>query len=369
MLQLYPAAIGKGKIEASTPSSNTGCLKTKTRCRIDWLGVSFPGSVLPQNIEEFSLTLFKRIARHLRGAGWTLDRKARGFNGFENGARLCYRGDLRASVQWGGASQRGRVFLELRGALCAILDRRDWISLYHMICKYQGRISRCDLALDDLEGAHFKVEDIRDRVNASPGDFKQVGRLQGNRVTVTKWVESETGKTVYFGGGSVRHVVYEKGLQLGHTVQGKEHPSWVRWEARFTRQSRMEIENHIVHPDYWVPMLLGSCKYLHDAFDGGPLRATYAVAKAKQEPIETAARSLVWLRNQAGPMIADLVRIMGSDLFLEVVSRQGDDTGLGGLNRMDVDAIAEDYNRLRAGAIAQHASARAGSPLEDTVYW
>lgn len=357
-------------MEASTPSSNTGLLKPEIRVRPDWVGLSFRQERLPRNIELFGFALFAHLARqgvfaNTERGGWTIDPNGRGFNGFENGVHLRYRGEVRATLQWGGAFQRGWVLLEIRGGLCALLQRRQWISLYRMACKYQARIGHVDLAADDFEGQYFCPHKVRRVVEESPYDLIPTHRANRAHKPTLEWMESPTGCTCYVGSKQsiVRLRVYQKGRQLHDTREGREHPAWVRWESIFKRKTGYELEAAILHPDYWLQYLLGSSKYLAAIWNENGLVATWKPETAIMEPREIAAKGLLTMKEQWGGMIYHYRRLMGSEAFLDWVERTASPTcPLAELMQHDVPYILEIAEEMQRPSSA---AADAASPADD----
>ncbi|GHD60798.1 replication initiation factor domain-containing protein [Jeongeupia chitinilytica] len=88
------------------------------------------------------------------------------------------------------------------------------------------RITRCDLAYDDVEGKHYSVEQARD--DHRNGFFMNGGRRPKYEGRGDWEYPDGTGRTVYIGTrASSRYArIYEKGMQLGH----KWHP-WLRVEV------------------------------------------------------------------------------------------------------------------------------------------
>ena len=359
MLQLQTSPIGKEKVQVKPPSCNTGVLESEIRVKPDWIKLSFRQQNLPSDLRRFATTLFLRLARKgLLNDGdycrsYSLDTEAQGFHGFEHGARLTFNGELRGSLQWGGKNQRGWVLLEICGGLCKQLGRREWLSLFRTACKYPVRIGRVDLALDDFAGNVFNVPQIRSDFQANPACFLPSHRVKsgGSVLPTHEWYESDSGRTIYIGSraSTTRGVVYEKGRQLKAEgkLDGIKNPAWVRWETRFTRNKLVELEPHLLHPDYWLNAALGSSDYLSKLLERKGSRFTMRVDRAIEEPREIAARGLLTLKLQYGGMIGHLIRLFGSEGFQGLVERNDQDSPLVDLSPRDVPYILEKLKALR----------------------
>lgn len=374
MLQLHPAPIGKGKIgEYTPPSSNTGGLGNQIEYRTDWARLAFRQEIMPRDLQSFGVKLFVHLAKRgiLRQQGWKLDDQGKGFNGFERGVNLYFNGDMRGSLQWGGKSQRGWVLLEVRGGLCSLFTRREHLALYRTACKYNARINRVDICLDDKSGSLFDVGKIREDFHTDPSLFLPVHRQgKGSRPPVYEWYESSTGRTLYIGSreSTSRGVVYEKGLQLQGTIEGNNNPDWVRWETRFTRNKYVELEPELLHPDYWLQAAVGSSAYLANLLNEKGCRFTMKVQKEHQEPREIAANALLTLNRQWGGVIGHLRRVFGSDGLLDIIERNDQDSPLLDINRRDSELILELLQALRLAGGNGGPSAASPAPAADEDY-
>jgi hypothetical protein len=343
------------------PSSNTGVLGNRQRVEIgvrpDWLRLSFHECLFPSNIEAFGVVLFKRFRKSiLKGysPGWRLDLHARGQNGFLYAIKLMFGHEERASIQWGGESQRKRVMVELRGGICSLLRRQDWISLHGWATKFDGRVGRIDIAADDKNGLAFDVFKIRDDHKENPRSFCPVYKIgHGGRLPKTLWIEGE-GATFYLGKSSsqLMHKVYQKGIQLSDTVEGKAFPRWDRWEVQFQRSNSSSLHRDILLPSSWVPAFIGSSNYIMERTDQVGARFSYPKIDPIHEPREVAARAIKALSEQWGGCIREMVRVLGLDAFMGAVERSTSNLVFSDLTRYDADAILEMLASLRDGGPA-----------------
>jgi DNA relaxase NicK len=370
MLQMKSAPIGKEKKEVRfTPSSNTGCMLDEIRVYPDWLRLSFLVGKFTRDPLRLGRGLFILLIRQGvlidQPSGWSCSCVEAGQNGFEFGVYIRFQDQIRASLQWGGRAQRGRIQLEIRGALCALLQRRQYISLSRAAGRYGGRLGHIDYAADDLLGKYFSPDLIRKKFKADPAAFVPVHRLgKGFHRLSEEWYESPTGKTLYLGsrGATTRTRVYEKGRQLHDTYKGRKHPSWCRWEVTLRRANGVELDLALLHPDYWLQYLLGSCGYLAQIWKSKGLRATYMNEKPIEEPLDRAVKVLLSLRNQYGPAISDLRGDLGDEALLDVISRRQMTGPLAELTAYDAPEILARFDAALCGGLR---SSDAGAASEE----
>jgi hypothetical protein len=364
------------------PSSNTGVLGNlhgvEIGVRPDWLGVSFHQRFFPSNIEAFGFRLFKRFVKSIlngHSVGWRLDLTARGHNGFLYAIKLMFGREERASIQWGGESQRKRVMLELRGGICSLLQERDWISLNRLVISSGGRISRFDIAADDKNGLAFDVFKIRDDHEENPRSFSSVYKVgNGGRLPKTLWIEGRgegEGATFNIGKrtGQLMHCVYQKGIQLADTVEGKAHPRWVRWEVRFKRSNSITIDPVIMLPTSWVPAFIGSCNYVMQKTDEIGARFTHPEVDPLHEPQEASARAIKACSEQWGGFLREVGKVIGWDRLRRELERPCSNLIFCDLTCYDADGILSKLASLRDGGPASGSGALVASSSSDVLEW
>lgn len=129
-------------------------------------------------------------------------------------------------VAFGGDSQRHSVNVQLTGAACAHV--KAWSHVASRLSSINARLTRVDVAFDDLKGSH----DLREVVAMhAAGKFTTNGRPPS--MQKQGWNDG-SGRTIYIGKDRSHQqlCVYEKGREQG-ARDGDEASSWVRWEARF----------------------------------------------------------------------------------------------------------------------------------------
>lgn len=134
-------------------------------------------------------------------------------------------------LAFGGERQHGTVHVSLNAMGCARIA--DWAAVRIFGETYEARITRIDLAHDDLDGVTLSVE--RALQWRLEGGFDLNGRPAKGRYIDD--FDSGDGKTLYIGkrkNGKLCRV-YEKGRQLG----GGQPNSWCRAEVELRRKGRV----------------------------------------------------------------------------------------------------------------------------------
>jgi phage replication initiation protein len=201
----------------------------------------------------------------------------------------------------GGEAQRGRWMLQLTGKGCGMVT--DWESLRELLEGFNAKITRVDLAVDFLDGAHT-VDDAVEMVDA--GQFTSSGRKPSTSVA-GDWLEQVHGRTLYVGkaqnGKMLR--VYEKGKQLGDLGS-----DWVRFEVQFGNRDRV------------IPFdALTDC----DRFFTGAYPALESLLEAAAESIPTSQTETL---TNIGHLLYHLKRCYGKTLHQAGVMASATDTDL-----------------------------------------
>jgi phage replication initiation protein len=188
---------------------------------IDWLNCSF--SLKPNfSLDSFFGTFLPILGRSFSPA----KDRGRGCHGYTNSIEL---GASKAMFAYGG--NRGTGLISFSGESCHQIP--NWTNLIEFLAvELSGRITRVDLAHDDIEGRHTVDHAIR---MYQEGLFLNGGRdpqmdQRGN------WLKPDgRGRTLYIGSSKNGKMlrIYEKGMQLGAPY----HP-WVRWELQLGSKDR-----------------------------------------------------------------------------------------------------------------------------------
>ncbi len=162
----------------------------------------------------------------------------------------------------GGAHQNGTIHVSLSGIGCAHIT--DWIAVQSFLESINAKITRVDLAHDDIEGESINMENAvqwyRD------GLFVSGGRNPKHRVE-GDWLDPESpqGRTLYIGKKANGKLccIYEKGKQLGDRTS-----PWVRVEVRLGGKSRIIPLDVLTRPGVYLvgayPEALGFLSVLQE---------------------------------------------------------------------------------------------------------
>jgi hypothetical protein len=288
------------------PTSNTGGPGIEFSLRPDYLTLSIPALDVRFKVEEIALKLCMSFCNHFK-SGTTFE-KRRGRNHYKHGYYVTDANEKELfSFHWGG--NRGRVFIEIKGGGCKLLDARQWSRIHVLAVRYNARINRFDLAGDDWAGKIFIPLEIRRAYKKDPRCMLAFSSRGGKPLPIGI-LDTPKGYTLEFGTdtSSYFHVIYQKFRESGHTYLGQENPSWMRWEVRFYRQSKMEIDLNIIHPDNWGPAYVGSCGHLSELFAAEGARFIHRVEEIKEGVLDAFCAAYVALETQWGGFVAECHR-------------------------------------------------------------
>ncbi len=266
-----------------------------TTAHIDWFACTFlPGSTGAANIIE-SVLLIPRSDWKQREGGW---------QGYETRIDLGGFGLL----AYGGKHQRATAHLELNAHGCARIQ--DWNAIRVWCEAYGVRITRIDLAHDDLEGETFTIETARAWFN--DGLFNTGGRAPAARLVDD--MGSGKGKTLYIGqrqNGKLCRV-YEKGKQLGDP-----NSPWCRVEVEFRGKSRNIPHDMLTRPGDYLAGAYPCLAYLSQRQD--KVRTLVKTGEIGY------AQMVNCLRTQYGTALNVMLRVESGDPFavLEQAMRPG----------------------------------------------
>lgn len=212
---------------------------------IDALTFTLPGWYLDCDIGH-ARKFVERFSGGVLSIGGGTGRR---FNGYQECWQIVFAdgGDSDGKLLgWLGTSsasdaQRGRWCFCLSGLGCCMI--RSWIYLADAAKAMNGRITRCDIALDDLDG-DYPVKEVYKEWKA--GSFGINGRPPKCQAI---WNSDGSGNTVYIGsrvsGKMSRH--YEKGRQLGD-IESK----WVRHEVELLSKDRVIPWDVLINPGSYL---------------------------------------------------------------------------------------------------------------------
>lgn len=219
--------------EDRPPVNNMGGNPDYYPCHIDALGFSISGNYFKHDIAAARLCL-ERWSNGLFTIGGRLEQR---YNGYPecwgiipvNGSEAPFLGFVGISVVTD--NMRGRWFFSLPGLAASAVA--DWSALVSDMVETDGdgRITRCDFALDDLLGNHplSECEALYDA-----GLFGSNGRPPNARMITHK--QGTAGDTFYVGSRQSGKLFrcYEKGKQLGDA-----NSTWVRYELELLHKDRV----------------------------------------------------------------------------------------------------------------------------------
>jgi phage replication initiation protein len=226
-----PARAMRARVKPSdaTPRPVTRGERKKTSALIDWVSFTVAAS------DEVGMySIIEELRRLISPAQLIASDTGRGIAGFSNSASLLIWNVqttvIVGRIAWGGESQRGRIYVSLAGTFCARVN--DWEKFSQRLESWAVRLTRVDLAHDDIEG--------KQPIESVEGIYRAGGFNSGGRMPVCElagdWLNSSgKGRTFYVGrrahGKFLR--IYEKGKQLGDP-----NSPWVRWEVELHARDR-----------------------------------------------------------------------------------------------------------------------------------
>ncbi len=328
------------------PTSNTGGLGTLFSLRPDYLTLSIPAFKVHAKVEKIVMQLTRWFCNHFR-SGTTFEKRA-GRNYYKYGIYICdANGKELLSFHWGG--NRGRLFIEIKGGGCKLLDAFQWARIHVLAVRYDARINRFDLAGDDWAGKIFSFPKIHSAYKKNKRCMLAL-TSRGNKHLRPNIHDTDKGYTLEFGtdSSSYYHVIYQKFRESAHTYLAKNNPRWMRWEVRFYRQSKMEIELKIIHPDNWGGAFLGSCAYLREIFGSEGKSFIHRVEDIREGVLDAFCGAYAANERQYGIFNAECKR-----LGLEVPSRASasDVTPYASLTIYDKEELLERIDSARLGVL------------------
>ncbi len=289
--------------ETSTPIESSAPL-----AHIDWLGFTLTPPVDIRDDETRSIRwlipeLFKvfgipEVMAQATGSGW---------NGY------TYRVNIGENAQYGliafgGEKQRGTFHVELNATACALVS--DWHAVQQWGESIGARITRVDLAHDDIEGETISIETALAWHKA--GQFTTSGRPPDAHLHDD--LGSGKGKTLYIGARAHGKLlrVYEKGRQLGDPSS-----PWVRVELELRGKGRVIPWDVLTSP---ATYLAGGYPCL--AFLSAVQDKIRTITKAVQITIGSIVR---YLHTAGGKSINVLMQVHGGDAFavINAIKRDG----------------------------------------------
>jgi DNA relaxase NicK len=182
-----------------------------------------------------------------------------------------------------GFAENGSVCISLTGQGCRHVA--DWRHVYKRLQMLKARLTRLDIAVDDLQGQNFDVQSFLRAYQE--GEFTMNGRPPTARFVDD--LGNDKGCTLYIGQkGHKELCIYEKGKQLGD-MQSR----YVRCELRlYAKRLELPLEALIRPGEFFA----GAYPMLADFVFG---EATRLLVRERQTAISAAA-AVKFLRTQGG---------------------------------------------------------------------
>lgn len=294
--------------DSDPPSSNHGG-KTPTghvdppregqTAHIDWLGLTLP---IPEGVDNVPSWVVRELARF----GFSsLTDKRKGWFGYKHQHTIDEDCGL---IAFGGDAQRDTLHIELTGKGCSVIP--DWESLQRWCTAMSAKITRVDLAHDDLTGKTANLAVCRQWL--TDGLFSLGARPPRQRLIDD--LGTGGGCTLYVGARANGKMFrgYEKGKQLGDPTS-----PWFRLEVELRSKDRLIPLDVLTDP---TPYLAGTFPAL--AFLSELQNKIRTVKKA----IETSLlRSVENARNTVGKLVNVLATSFGwsHDQIIEALQRDG----------------------------------------------
>lgn len=278
---------------------------------IDWCTLVFPASVLSA-VTDHSLHEF---LRHVFGRTGITNGSIRDrfFNFYPQSVVLMGPDGQRAGdIGFGG--DKDTICVSLSGAGCRWV--RDWSHVRDVAAQLGARLSRCDVAYDDVEGKVFDLPTLIELAKA--GGFASGGRPP----ETGDYSDHGSGKgcTLKVGGkGHKELCIYEKGKQLGDP----DSP-WVRCECRLYGKhvGKRNPDGTVTRTGVDLDALVEPLVYLRGSYDvlASLLVGVCYRMKTVRAAVDASAEALVkWTNTQVGPSLHLLHEALGDDFlgFLE----------------------------------------------------
>ena len=341
ILGQYPVSNTGGKSTEAQKTHPGNQAKDARKVSIDTLTISFPGINFDSSVKQVSKWLLRWTGGVLKVGGAVRSQ----YNGYQQ----CYvlvlaSGEASLKLGWLGVSSvndpmRGKWCIYITGAGCSCIDMAPqtltetskiwvngdwvdykdkdgvWINAWERLAMdvqpYGIKITRIDLAADDLSGEHSVEEAMQLHER---GGFKIGGRNPKGRSI--KNSDKGDGDTFTVGkktsGKFLR--VYEKGKE-----QGCKTSPWVRWEAQIMSIDRRIPARALCEPE----------QFLRGAYPDALSwigSASQAIAVKIEKSKLTIEQALRWANQQVGSLIRYLKDVKGAsdkDIVDHLIGREG----------------------------------------------
>ncbi|MBF9000489.1 replication initiation factor domain-containing protein [Vibrio nitrifigilis] len=245
---LYFSALNNALCDADLYIESDTSFHDSYQQLISNIGIDMLDVLCHGELESFLELLQEEISYD--GNVWTVERRG-GYSGYRYSAKLLCNGIQAGIVAWGAANFGFYVSFSGKGCTAISMER-----LHKALSQMAGtKLTRVDLALDDLEG-NITIDEIKERYQ--DGMFITQGKppcwgefLGGTGASATDKRKCgfvpDKGHTFYVGDRNNGKLFrgYHKGAQLNST----EYPNWNRFEVQIGNRYRVIPLDIIVNPD------------------------------------------------------------------------------------------------------------------------
>ncbi|GAL13885.1 RstA phage-related replication protein [Vibrio astriarenae] len=265
------------------------------------IGIDMLDTLCHGEIESFLEVLNHELTYH--GNEWTMSRRG-GFSGYKSSAVLLCNGAQAGLVAWG--AENFGYYVSFSGEGCKAVDMKK---LHKALIQMPDcKITRCDVAYDDLEGSNTIRQLRKQYVNGmfiTRGKPPKYGYIETGSLCTSDdkkkcGLVADGGATFYV--GDRRNGKLFRGYEKGKQLKSQEYPNWVRLEVQFGNKSRVIPLDILIEPDSYFIGAYPALSHLSKA----PVKTisiTRVIANAKLD------RYLDTARNQYGKFINFLAAI------------------------------------------------------------
>jgi phage replication initiation protein len=225
-----------------------------------------------------------------------------GIAGYAN--RLAI-GTNKSVLAWGGEMQRGTAYVSFMGAECSRF--KDWKRIADWCEENKVKLTRIDLAHDDLDGNSWTMERVTQCY--LQGGFK-TGGCNPKHEMYGPWIDpSQGGRTFYVGKGENGKLfrAYEKGKKEGY---GSD--KWIRLEIQYGKKGRVLEYDMLRFPGQY---LAGAYPCLRELSE-----KQSRIRTIKRGALTSLKKSVAVAKTQYGKLVNVLLQVTGGD-YQEVVAK------------------------------------------------
>ncbi|KAB8191348.1 replication protein [Lysobacter maris] len=291
------------RLRSVGPSSNTGQKGNLTAPLIDFCTVTFHSEKArklfrPMNAKQILDYVFMPGASIAAGP---LMEKTWNFVYTRNAVLVDETGSVCGRV---GISDDGNVCVSLTGQGCQHVP--NWRYVHQVCTDLTAKLSRLDIAVDDLTGDTFDVHHFLRLYQQ--GEFVMNGRPPEGRFVDD--LGNQKGCSLYIGKKGHKELnVYEKGKQLGDPE---------------SNHTRCELRLYAARTELPLDALIDPGKYFGGAY---PMLAAYVIGEAERlhardRMVNASAKAMVkFLRNQAGTALNLAMDALGEEVCLALLKQ------------------------------------------------